>query len=81
MCLVYLDDIFIYSHNTEQHFKCLHEVLEQLKAAELKFKLGKCYLFQKSIIILATSSLNMAWRLMPAIRKYNVSKSGQFNLH
>lgn len=47
-CLVYSDDI-IYSHNTEEHFKHLQEVLERLCIAGLKLKPSKCYLFQKSI--------------------------------
>ena len=48
-CLVYLDDIIIYSHNTEDHFKHLKEVLERLHTAGLKLKPSKCYLFQKSV--------------------------------
>ena len=48
-CLVYLDDIIIYSRNTEDHFKRLQEVLERLRTAGLKLKPSKCYLFQKSV--------------------------------
>ena len=48
-CLVYLDDIIIYSRNTEDHFKRLQEVLEWLRTAGLKLKPSKCYLFQKSV--------------------------------
>ena len=48
-CLVYLDDIIIYSRNTEKHFKRLQEVLERLRTAGLKLKPSKCYLFQKSV--------------------------------
>ena len=47
--LVYLDDIIIYSRNTEDHFKRLQEVLERLCTAGLKLKPSKCYLFQKSV--------------------------------
>ena len=48
-CLVYLDDIIIYSRNTEEYFKCLQEVLKRLRKAGLKLKPSKCYLFQKSV--------------------------------
>ena len=37
------------SHNAEDHFKRLQEILERLRTAELKLKPSKCYLFQKSV--------------------------------
>ena len=48
-CLVYLDDLIIYSRNPEEHFKRLQEVMERLHTAGLKLKPSKCYLFQKSV--------------------------------
>ena len=48
-CLVYLDDIIIYSRTIDDHLKHLQEVLERLRAAGLKLKPSKCYLLQKSV--------------------------------
>ena len=48
-CLVYLDDIIIYSRTIDEHLKHLGEVLERLRLAGLKLKPSKCYLLQKSV--------------------------------
>ena len=48
-CLVYLDDIIVYSSTIEEHFTRLCEVFEQLRMAGLKIKPSKCSLFKKSI--------------------------------
>ena len=41
-CLVYLDDIIIFSKNTEEHLVHLRAVLERLRSAHLFAKLSKC---------------------------------------
>jgi hypothetical protein len=41
-CLVYLDDIIIYSNNIEQHIKDLKIVFDRLRKANLKLKASKC---------------------------------------
>jgi len=48
-CLVYLDDIIIFSRTVEEHLEQLREVLERLKDAGLKLKPSKCHLLQKSV--------------------------------
>ena len=48
-CLVYLDDIIIYSRTVEEHLQRLKEVLERLKGAGLKLKPSKCHLLRKSV--------------------------------
>ena len=50
--LVYLDDIIVYSSSFDQHVQDLEEVFERLKAARLKLKPSKCYLFQKELTYL-----------------------------
>lgn len=41
-CLVYLDDVIVYSKTVEEHVSRLAEVLGCLRAANLKLKLSKC---------------------------------------
>ena len=48
-CLVYLDDIIIFSRTVEDHWQRLTEVLQRLKEAGLKIKPSKCHLLCKSV--------------------------------
>ena len=42
-CLVYIDDIVVYSPSFEQHLKDLKKVFEALRAANLTVKASKCH--------------------------------------
>ena len=44
-CLVYLDDMIIYSSTQEEHLDWLKEVLERFQLNGLKFKPSKCSFF------------------------------------
>ena len=46
-CLIYLDDIVIFSQTAEEHLHCLHIVFDQFREYNLKLKLSKCDFFQK----------------------------------
>ena len=48
-CLVYLDDIIIFSKTPEDHLQQLREVFERLEKAGLKVKPSKCHLLRKSV--------------------------------
>ena len=48
ICLVYLDDIVVFSSSPEEHLGRLVQVLERLKQANLKLKPSKCKLMQKA---------------------------------
>jgi hypothetical protein len=48
-CLVYIDDIIIFSENYEQHLKDLEQVFERLQAFNWKLKLEKCKFAQTKI--------------------------------
>ena len=48
-CLVYLDDIIIFSKNKEEHLKHISQIFELLEKANLKMKLSKCKFFQSSV--------------------------------
>ena len=49
VCLVYLDDIIIFSKSVDEHLKQLQQVFQCLRAANLKIKSSKCQLFRKSV--------------------------------
>ena len=49
ICLVYLDDIIIFSQTLEEHFERLETVFHRLVQAGLKLKPEKCVLLQKSV--------------------------------
>ncbi len=51
-CLIYLDDIVIFSKTQEEHFECLDAVLQRLIDTGLKLKPSKCDLFKEEIIYL-----------------------------
>ena len=48
-CLVYLDDIIIFSKSIDEHPQRLKEVLSRLELANLKIKPEKYKLFQTSV--------------------------------
>ena len=48
-CLVYLDDIIIFSKSIEQHLAQLSDVFARLKGAGLKIRPKKCRLLQTSV--------------------------------
>ena len=48
-CLVYLDDIIIFSRTIEEHVERLGEILFHLRNAGLKLKPTKCHLLKKSV--------------------------------
>ena len=48
-CIVYLDDINIFSDTKEEHLKRLEAVFQKLAAAGLKLKPSKCFFFREEI--------------------------------
>ena len=52
ICLVYIDDIIIYSTNFIDHISRLKQVLERLQISNLKVKPDKCQLFEDSVLFL-----------------------------
>ena len=48
-CLLYLDDIVVFSRTYEEHLEKLQKVFQRLEDKGLKLKPSKCKLFQKSI--------------------------------
>ena len=51
-CLIYLDDVVVFSKTEEDHLTCLRAVFKHLAKADLHLKPTKCKLFQKQITYL-----------------------------
>ena len=52
-CLIYLDDLIVFSQTAEEHFHRLHVVFDCLREYNLKLKPSKCSLFREEINYLA----------------------------
>ena len=52
-CLIYLDDLIVFSHTTEEHLHHLRIVFDCLREYNLKLKPSKCSLFKEEINYLA----------------------------
>ena len=52
VCLVYLDDILVFSRTFEEHCDRLAAVFERLERHTLKLKPSKCHLFQRKLTFL-----------------------------
>ena len=52
ICLVYVDDIIVFSAGVDEYLDRLRAVLELLRGARLKLKPSKCRLFQRSVSFL-----------------------------
>ena len=48
-CIIYLDDVIVFSKILEEHLLRLRAVFEKLKEAELKLKQLKCEFFKQEI--------------------------------
>lgn len=52
VCLVYLDDVIIFSRTPEQHLERMSQVLQRLRDAGLKLKPRKCHLLRRTVAFL-----------------------------
>jgi GNAT superfamily N-acetyltransferase len=73
-CLVYLDDILIYSKTEEEHIQHLRSVLNKLRDHRLYAKLSKCELFKPSLLYLghhiSASGIGVEEKKISAIRNW-----------
>ena len=49
ICLVFIDDIIVFSKDFNQHIQDLHEILTRLRRFGLKIKLDKCHFCRKNL--------------------------------
>ena len=52
-CVIYLDDIIVFSHTEEEHLECLCMVFERFREFNWKLKPSKCLFYQSEIVYLA----------------------------
>ena len=52
-CLIYLDDIVVFSHTAEEHLHHLCVIFDTFREHNLKLKLSKCNFFKEEITYLA----------------------------
>ena len=52
-CVIYLDDVIVFSRMEEEHLECLCVVFERFQEFNLKLKPSKCLFFQLEIMYLA----------------------------
>ncbi|KAL7863381.1 hypothetical protein SRHO_G00123650 [Serrasalmus rhombeus] len=68
ICLIYLDDIIVYSTDFAQHLQHLREVFQRFRSAGLKLKPSKCHLACSSVTFLGhqVSSAGVLFEWSPA---------------
>ncbi|KAI9550717.1 pol polyprotein [Daphnia sinensis] len=64
ICLVYLDDIIVFSKTIEEHFSNLKTVFSLLEKAHLKMKLSKCKFLAQSVSYLGHNFSTIAHPLL-----------------
>jgi transposase InsO family protein len=78
-CVIYLDDILIYSANPERHETDVKEVLDRLRQHKLYAKLKKCEFGVKNVeflgFIVSTTGIAMDPERISTIRDWPVPKS------
>ena len=79
ICVVYLDDILIFSKTREGHTKHIQQVLERMRAAELYAKPSKCAFYQKSVeflgFILSVEGISMDNRRVATVAEWQEPKT------
>ena len=73
-CIVYLDDILVFSKTKEEHDQHLQRVCERLRDAELYAKLSKCQFYQSEIeflgFIIGIQGIRMDPKRVETIREW-----------
>lgn len=75
-CLLYLDDVIIYSRTYEEHMQRLEAVMQRIREAGLKLNASKCKFFQREIKylghIISEEGIAVDQEKIEAIRKWPV---------
>ena len=80
-CLVYLDDVIVFSSTFEEHTSRLRSVFDRLVKAGLKLKSTKCHLFCKSVRylghVVSRKGLQPDPEKVSSVREYPVPKDAK----
>ena len=78
-CIIYLDDIIVFSKTPEEHIERLRGVFEKLSAAGLRLKLSKCEFFKLQVAylghIVSKNGIETDPKKIDAIKKWPVPKT------
>ena len=73
-CVIYLDDVIVFSHMAEEHLEHLHMVFKRFREFNLKLKPSKCSFFQSEIVYLAHHVLQRgilpSWENVWAVQEF-----------
>ena len=78
-CIIYLDDIIVFSKTPEEHIERLRGTFEKLAAAGLRLKLSKCEFFKLQVTylghIVSKNGIETDSKKIEAINKWPVPKT------
>jgi len=78
-CLVYLDDIIVFSPHFDSHVERLEEIFRRLRAANLKLHIKKCSLFQQRVHflghVLTESGIEVQPEKVSVVQQWPVPRS------
>ena len=76
-CIIYLDDIIVFSKTPEEHLTRLQAVFEKIKKAELKLKPSKCDFFKQKLTylghVVSKNGIQTDSKKVEAIHKWPVA--------
>ena len=79
ICLIYIDDIIIFSSNFEDHLNRLGQVFDRLREANLKLKPSKCYFANSSVnflgFVVSSEGILPDPNKIEAVKSFPVPKS------
>ena len=70
-CIIYLDDIIIFSKTPKEHISRLHKVFQKLDEAGLHLKPNKCEFFRDRLEYLGQSQKDSSHSKLASTQKYN----------
>ena len=78
-CIIYLDDIIVFSKMSKEHIERLRGVFEKLSAAGLRLKPSKCEFFKSPIAylghIVSKDGIETEKKKITAIQKWPIAKT------
>ena len=78
-CIIYLDDIIVFSETPQEHIKRLHGVFQKLASAGLNLKPSKCEFFKKKITylghVVSEKGIEVYPRKTEAVWKWPIPKT------